>query len=113
MQLIAEDHFSDRRKRRLRFYQVALWLAMAILVLQLVGTAFHKHALSETSSDCISCNLASSFPSAVPSVSMPALAPLLVFAYRSALQPAYLFVPGQNNYLLPYSQPPPRVFSAA
>jgi hypothetical protein len=111
MQLIVQDHFQRRRWFKTRFYQIALWLAMTILVLQLIGMAFHNHGLAEEPDDCVSCNLAAVFPAPAPPVPELAPVPILVFVYYLALAPAYFFVPGTKRYLLPYSQAPPRVFS--
>lgn len=111
MQLIVQDHFTRRRWRKTRFYQIALWLAMTILVLQLIGMAFHNHGLAEESDDCVSCNLAAVFPTPAAAPPVVALVPILVFVYYVALAPAYFFVPGTKRYLLPLSQAPPRVFS--
>lgn len=111
MQLIVEHRFHSRRRLKLRLQQIALWLATCILVVQLIGMAFHNHGLAEQSSHCVSCDLAAAFPSPVPSVPLPALAPALVFVYRTAIALAYAFVPAQNNFLIPYSQAPPPVSS--
>ncbi|WP_211440628.1 hypothetical protein [Collimonas humicola] len=107
MRLIVESHFHARRRFKLRLQQCALWLALAILVLQLVGMAFHKHSLAEVSSDCISCDLAADFPAPAPSTPVPVLTPVLVFVYSSAAEPAYSFTPAQKHYLTPHSQAPP------
>jgi hypothetical protein len=107
MRLIVEPHFHARRRFKLRLQQFALWLALAVLVLQLVGMAFHHHSLAEISSDCVSCDLAADFPSPVPSSPVPALAPVLVFAYRNAVELVYAFIPAQKHYLTPHSQAPP------
>ena len=84
---------------------------MTILVLQLIGMAFHNHGLAEESDDCVSCNLAAVFPAPAAAVPVMALVPILVFVYHVALAPAYFFVPGTTSYLIPYAQAPPRVFS--
>lgn len=107
MRLIVEPHFHARRRFKLRLQQFALWLALAVLVLQLVGMAFHHHSLAEISSDCVSCDLAADFPSPVPSSPVPVLTPVLVFAYRSAVELVYAFIPAQKHYLTPHSQAPP------
>jgi hypothetical protein len=107
MRLIVEPHFHARRRFKLRLQQLALWLALAILVLQLVGMAFHNHSLADVSSDCVSCDLAADFPSPVPSSPVPVLTPVLVFAYRTAVEQAYAFIPAQKHYLIPHSQAPP------
>ena len=109
MRLIVEPHFHARRRFKLRLQQFALWLALAILVTQLVGMAFHNHSLAETSSDCVSCDLAADFPSPVPTIPVPVLTPVLVFAYRTAIEPAYAFIPAQKHFLIPHSQAPPTV----
>ncbi|AMP00694.1 hypothetical protein CAter282_2858 [Collimonas arenae] len=107
MRLIIEDHFTARRRRKLRWQQLALWLALTILVIQLIGMAFHNHSLAEQSSDCISCDLAADFPAPVPTVPVPVLTPVLVFAYHAAVELVYAFVPAPHNYLTPHSQAPP------
>ncbi|WP_052135244.1 hypothetical protein [Collimonas arenae] len=107
MRLIVETHFHARRRFRLRLQQCALWLALAILVLQLVGMAFHNHSLAENSTDCVSCDLAADFPSPVPSSPVPVLTPVLIFAYNSTVEPVYAFTPAQKQYLTPHSQAPP------
>ncbi|WP_211461919.1 hypothetical protein [Collimonas silvisoli] len=107
MRLIAEPHFGARRRFKLRMQQIALWLALAILVLQLVGMAFHNHSLADVSSDCVSCDLAADFPSPVSSSPVPVLTPVLIFAYRAAVELVYAFIPAQEHYLTPHSQAPP------
>jgi hypothetical protein len=107
MRLIVEDHFTTRRRRKLRWQQLALSLALAILVIQLIGMVFHHHSLAEQSSACISCDLAADFPAPLPTMPVPTLTPVLVFAYRAAIQLAYAFVPVPYNYLTPHSQAPP------
>jgi hypothetical protein len=109
MRLIVEPHFHARSRFKLRLQQFALWLALTILVVQLVGTAFHHHSLAEISSDCISCDLAADFSSPVPSSPVPVLTPVLVFAYRTAVEPFYAFIPAQKHFLIPHSQAPPTV----
>jgi len=78
-------------------------------VVQLIGMAFHNHDLTEESDDCVSCHLAAVFPAPAPPVPVVAPAPILVFVYHATLEPAYFFVPGTDNYLIPHSQAPPRV----
>ncbi|PUA19928.1 hypothetical protein C7W93_09005 [Glaciimonas sp. PCH181] len=111
MQLIVQDYFSDRRRRKTRFQQLAFWLALTILVVQLIGMAFHDHGVAEESTDCVSCNLAAHFPAPPSLVPIAAVVPVLVFVYYVLPDAAYFFVPQNQRYLIPHPQAPPRVFS--
>ena len=92
-------------------YQFTVWLTIAILVLQLVGMAFHNHGLAEESDDCVSCNLAAVFPAPAAPPPVVAPAPIPVIVYHIALEPVYAFVPEARTYLIPYPHAPPRVSS--
>ncbi|MGZ3237641.1 MAG: hypothetical protein ACXU8A_09730 [Burkholderiaceae bacterium] len=110
MQLTVKDNFSAKRTAKIRLYQIAFWLMTLVLTLQLIGMAFHKHDLTEDSSDCVSCYLAAHVPSHVPAAPAAIIAAFLIFVYRIALQPIYVHVVPQS-YLIPHSQAPPRVSS--
>ena len=104
---LSSKNFSHRLQSTNRFYRVALYIAMSILVVQLIGMAFHKHDITEDSSDCVSCYLAAHLPSGVPPVSMDIAPTLTILYYRLASLPRYFFV-AQQSYLVPLSQAPPR-----
>jgi hypothetical protein len=71
--------------------------------------SFHKHDITEESSDCVSCYLAAHVPSHAPAAPAAIIAAFLVFVYRVALQPIYFHVAAQS-YLIPNSQAPPQAF---
>lgn len=104
---ISFDNFNDGRLARSRFSRAVLWLAGLILALQLIGSGFHKHDLTEQAPDCVSCQIASHFPGDVPKVAAVLQAVFLVIAYRLARLPQYSYV-AQQSYLIPPRQAPPR-----
>lgn len=109
---ISFDNFSGERLARSRFSRAVIWFAGLILALQLIGTAFHKHDLTEQAPDCVSCQMASHFPADVPAAGAALLAVFLVVAYRLARLPRYRYV-AEPSYLIPPRQAPPRRLSSA
>lgn len=82
-------------------------LCALILALQLVGSSFHDHDLSEQLSDCVSCQVASHSTADLPAVSPQLLAIFLAIAFVIARlpRPAPLVL---RRYLIPLRQAPPR-----
>ncbi|MGZ9710066.1 hypothetical protein ACXX82_04530 [Glaciimonas sp. GNP009] len=111
MQLIVLNSFPRRRMLRTRFYQIALWCAVAILVAQLIGIAFHRHSLLEESRECVSCNLAVHVPAPPSLLPLMALVPMLVFVYHLAPDKAHFFALPLRGYLTPHSHAPPQFYS--
>ena len=97
---------SDRNKAN-RFGRIALYLALAIFVVQLLGMGFHRHDITEERSDCVSCVLAAHMPSGTPAVSLNVAPTVALLIYLVAVVPLYIFL-GQTSYLIPLSQAPPR-----
>lgn len=94
-----------------RFYQIALWCAIAILVAQLIGMAFHSHSLLEESGECVSCNLAAHVPAPPSLLPVMVLVPTLVFAYYLVPDKAHFFAIPLRSYLTPHAQAPPQFYS--
>lgn len=109
MQLM-QGYFDSKSQRRSSFHRLVLWLTMLILVVQLIGMAFHNHSLAQRSFECVSCDLAVVLPAPVTVVPVVILAAHLFFAYDIARRKEYYFSLLQEAYLFPYSQAPPRVF---
>ena len=95
-----------------RYYTNRLWrgvfyVAMAIFVAQLLGLGFHRHDITEESSDCMSCYFAAHMPSGAPPVSIVAAPTLMILHYQLVVTSLYFFLT-QQSYLIPLSQAPPR-----
>lgn len=83
-----------------------LCLCSLVLALQLLGSSFHDHDLSEQLNDCVSCQLASQPALDLPSVDPQLLAVFLAVAYLLACQPRPVMVV-LRRYLIPVRQAPP------
>jgi hypothetical protein len=68
--------------------------------------AFHHHPITEESSECVSCYLASHLPSGTPSVNVDVAPNLTILCYQLASIPFYFFL-ARQSYLIPLSQAPP------
>jgi hypothetical protein len=98
---IFAKQFTNASLRRL-----LVCICSLVLVLQLMGVAFHKHDASEQVPDCVACQIASQPLGDVPAVPASLLAVFLVVAYLLARQPhAPAVVP--RRYLIPARQAPP------
>lgn len=87
--------------------RMLLAVCALLLALQLVGSAFHEHDLSEQLSDCVSCQIAAHTIADLPAVAPQLLAVFLAIAWVLARLPRpVLVVPLQ--YLIPSPQAPPR-----
>lgn len=106
------DNFRSERLAKSLVSRALLVLAALVLTLQLIGTAFHKHDLTEESPDCVSCYMAAHFPANVPAVNAALQAVFLFVIYRLACRPQYVSAVRQN-YLIPLSQAPPRCLLSA
>ena len=89
-----------------RLWQGVRYLAIVIFVVQLVGMGFHKHEITEESSECASCILAAHLPSGTPSVTIDVAPTLTILFYRLVPIPLYFFL-AQQSYLIPLSHAPP------
>jgi hypothetical protein len=98
---------SIAQKRPRLSFRIAFWLAMSVLVTQLLAMQFHHHDLSETDSGCVSCTIGA-MPPAPPSSAAPKIALLLQLVYRLADEPVLLGPPDRRSYLSPCAQAPPR-----
>ena len=87
--------------------RVLLCLCALAMALQLVGSSFHDHDLSEQLSDCVSCQIASHSTADLPAASPQLLALFLVIAFVLARlpRPAPVVL---RRYLIPSRQAPPR-----
>ncbi|SFV11714.1 hypothetical protein [Pseudoduganella namucuonensis] len=83
-----------------------LCVCALLLALQLVGSAFHEHELSEQLSDCVSCQVAAHALADLPAVNPVLLAVLLAVAYVIARlhRPALVVL---RRYLIPVRHGPP------
>jgi Na+/phosphate symporter len=91
--------------RRTRYQRVVMFVALLFLSLQLLGAAQHKHAVTDTHSDCVAC-----FVAHLPGGAPPAVAGVLAVAMLAGLAIAVLFRQAafkQANYLTPPSHGPP------
>ncbi|HXA47232.1 MAG TPA: hypothetical protein VNW52_06360 [Burkholderiaceae bacterium] len=103
--LLESKIFNCRHTNRL--WRVALYAAIVIFVIQLASLGFHRHDLTEESSDCVSCYLAAHVPSGTPAVSVDVAPTLTIMFYQLVPAALYFFV-AQQSYLIPHSQAPPR-----
>lgn len=89
------------------------WLAIAVLLMQLLAMEFHHHSLFEVDDDCPSCQLDAMHPAPAPAT--PVLAPVAErsFAYHVAVEPAPLPPLDLRLYLSPYPQAPPQRLRSA
>ena len=101
------DHLRSNSLTKSRLRQIVLWLAVFVLTLQLLGLAFHRHDLTQDSSDCVSCYMATQLPAGTPKAPAEILIALAALVYRIALLPFYFFV-AEQSYLIPLSQAPPQ-----
>jgi hypothetical protein len=83
-----------------------LCLCSLLLALQLLGSSFHDHDLSEQLNDCVSCQLASQPALDLPAVDPQLLAVFLALAYFLARLPRPAVVV-LRRYLIPARQAPP------
>ncbi len=82
-----------------------MFIVLLFLSLQLLGAAQHKHALTDTQSDCVAC-----FMAHMPGGAPPTVAGVLAVAMLAGLAVVVLFrqaVIKQANYLMPPSHAPP------
>jgi hypothetical protein len=91
-----------------RGFPFAIWLAIGVLLVQMVAMEFHHHDLFEVDADCPSCQLAAMHPAPAPSTPVIVPVPVLTFKYYAALEPVLLFPPIIRAYLNPYPQAPPQ-----
>ena len=89
----------------------AAWLAIAVLLTQLLAMDFHHHSLFELDSDCPSCQLDAMHPAPAPAAPVLAPVPERGFAYHVAIEPTPFSPPDLRPYLAPYPQAPPRLRS--
>ncbi len=92
--------------RRTRYQRVVMFLALLFLSLQLLGAAQHKHAVTDTHSDCVACFVAHLPGGGAP----PTIAGVLAVAMLAGLAIVVLFRQAafkQANYLTPPSHAPP------
>ncbi|MFD2274054.1 hypothetical protein ACFS07_31925 [Undibacterium arcticum] len=83
-------------------------MLLCLFTLQMLGMAWHRHDLTEASSDCVSCCLAAQLPSGGPASPVVALVALTVVLSRIAPQSIKSFV-AVDGYLSPPAQAPQRV----
>jgi hypothetical protein len=84
------------------------WLAIAVLLTQLLAMEFHHHSLFEVDNDCPSCQLDAMHPAPAPATAVLAPVPERSFAYHVAVEPAPLAPLDLQLYLSPYPQAPPQ-----
>ena len=93
---------------RNRFVRATLCLAMLVLTIQLFCMAFHRHALTEQVSDCVSCYSASQLSGGTTAVVLPVAATAAVM-YRQLLLPAVSRLVLANPFRTPPAHAPPVV----
>lgn len=90
---------------RTRQQRVVMFFVLLFLSLQLLGAAQHKHAATESQSDCVAC-----FVAHLPGGAPPTVAGVLAVAMLAGLAVVVLFRQAafkQANYLTPPSHGPP------
>lgn len=87
---------------------LAAWLAIAVLLTQLLAMEFHRHSLFEVDNDCPSCQLDAMHPAPAPATPVLAPVPERAFSYHVAVEPTPFPPPDLRPYLSPYPQAPPR-----
>jgi hypothetical protein len=103
----ASQHIDNIPHRRTRFQRVMLCVVLLLLSIQLLGTAFHKHDVAESRSDCAACSFVHHLPTGLPELNVGLPPVMLMLVYRLAGIGAYHFLP-RTSYLIPRSQAPPR-----
>lgn len=87
---------------------LAAWLAIVVLLTQLLAMEFHHHSLFDVDNDCPSCQLDAMHPAPAPATPILAPVPERMFSYYIAVEPAPFSPPDLRPYLAPYPQAPPR-----
>jgi hypothetical protein len=87
----------------------AMWLAVGVLLVQMIAMEFHHHSLFEVDNDCPSCQLDAMHPAPTPSTPVAVPVPVLAFVFYIAVEPAPYTPPDIRSYLSPYPQAPPPV----
>lgn len=95
---------------RARSNRVLLCVVLLLLVMQLLATAFHRHASLEPDVVCASCDFAHHLPPAPPGLA-PDLAPTLVLLGWFLLLPGFHRIFAQASYLIPHAHAPPPLLS--
>ena len=86
--------------------RIALGIAMLVLTIQLFSMAFHRHALTDQATDCVSCYSASIFAGGA-TVAAPAVAAVAIAGYCQILMlPASRYV-DVAQFSLPLAHAPP------
>ena len=93
---------------RNRLGRAALFLAMVFLTIQLFCLAFHRHALTEQVSDCVSCYSASQLSGGTPIVALPIAAPAVAM-YRQPLLQAVSRLVLASAFRTPPAPAPPAI----
>jgi hypothetical protein len=106
------DKSCGRRPATSPQFRALLWLASLVLVLQLIGSGFHKHDLAKVRSDCVSCQIGSHFPADVPAVNLALQAVFLVVVFLLARLPQFFHVAVPRHLFPPRQAPPRRLFPA-
>jgi hypothetical protein len=105
---IALCHTHRRSRRRVPLAWLVMWLAIAVLLVQMVAMEFHRHALFEVDNDCASCQLDAMHPAPTPATPVAVPVPVLAFSFHIAVEPTPHAPPDIRSYLSPYPQAPPR-----
>ena len=101
---------SSIRRRSTRLQRALLSVLMLLLSLQLLGTAYHKHALLGADNDCAACHFVQHLPTDVPPPAQLA-APTPAILYFHTL-PVFAFTNlARASFLIPDAQAPPRASS--
>jgi hypothetical protein len=85
-----------------------MWLAVGVLLVQMIAMEFHRHALFEVDNDCPSCQLDAMHPAPTPASPVAVPVPVLAFSFHIAVEPTPVTPPDIRPYLSPYPQAPPR-----
>ena len=95
-----------QRPNHRRWTRVVLGIAMLVLTIQLFSMAFHRHALIDKATDCVSCYSASILSGGAP-VAVPTVAAVAIACYRQVLiLPASRCV-DVAHFSLPLAHAPP------
>ncbi len=92
--------------RRRRVARIVLCLATLALAIQLFSMAFHRHALNEHVSDCVSCYSASQIAGG-SNESVLSLAVAAVVMYRQPLLVAVSRLSFADRFVIPPAHAPP------
>ena len=86
--------------------RVVLGIAILVLTIQLFSMAFHRHALTDQVSDCLSCYSASVL-SGGATVTVPTVAAVVIACYRQVLiLPASRYI-DVAQFSIPLAHAPP------